>query len=96
MPLTNYGVLLGTKAAYYRDTPDNQGKYMHGHIDVQTPGGLYNTAIDVDVAKPGVRVERRVIPLRVGEWSDVFGLADGYHPLTSDDASGAVDYMTTA
>src|SRR5215211_6332921 len=92
MPLTHYGVLLGTKVGYHRDPPDNFGKFYHGHIDVQTPGGLYNTAIDVDSNRPGVSVQWRILPLRVTEWSPVFGLADGFHLLASNETTGAVDY----
>lgn len=56
MPLNTYGVLLGAKAGYHRDRPDDFGRFCHGHIDVQTPGQLYNTAIDVDTERPNVRV----------------------------------------
>jgi hypothetical protein len=55
MPLSKYGVLLGSKAGYHRDPPDDFGRFYHGHIDVQTPGQLYNTAIDVDSQRAGVR-----------------------------------------
>ena len=92
MSLAHYGVLLGTKAGYHRDAPDNFGRFYHGHIDVQTPGQLYNTAIDVDSERPGISVRWRVIPLRVSEWQPVFTLADGFHSLASNDSSGAVDY----
>lgn len=92
MPLHNYGVLLGAKAGYHRDQPDNFGKFYHGHIDVQTPGQLYSTAIDVDSERPGVQVKWRVIPLRTSEWDPIFQLPDGFHPLVSNEISGAVDY----
>jgi hypothetical protein len=93
MPLNNYGVLLGAKVGYHRDQPDNFGKYYHGHIDVQTPGQLYNTAIDVDSNRPGVSVQWKVLPLRGGEWQSIFTLADGFHQLASNETSGAVDYI---
>jgi len=44
MPLDKYGVLLGAKAGYHRDRPDNFGRFYHGHIDVQAPGQLYKAA----------------------------------------------------
>jgi hypothetical protein len=91
MPLSQYGVLVGTKVGYYRDQPNNFGKYFHGHIDVQTPNQLYNTAIDVD-SQPPKQVQWKVIHLRSEEWQDIFTLADGYHPLASNGNSGAVDY----
>jgi hypothetical protein len=93
MPLTHYGVLLGSKAGYHRDPPDNFGRFYHGHIDVQTPGQLYNTAIDVDSNRPNVSVKGRVLPLRVGEWQSIFSLAHGFHQLASNETSGAVDYI---
>lgn len=92
MPLTNYGVLLGTKAAYCRGTPNQQGRYTHAHIAVHTPAGLFSTAIDVAAQVGGVRIQRRVIPLRAAEWAKIFALPDGYHALASNAASGAVDY----
>jgi hypothetical protein len=93
MPLDEYGVLLGTKVGYHRDEPDNFGRFFHGHIDVQVPGGLYNTAIDVDSERPGISVQWRVVPLRVAEWQPIFSLPDGFHGLSSNDGSGAVDYV---
>lgn len=93
MPLNNYGILLGTKVGYHRDQPDNFGKFFHGHIDVQASGQLFNTAIDVDSERDGVQVQWRVVHLRVGEWQTVFSLPDGFHPLISNEGSGAVDYF---
>jgi hypothetical protein len=93
MPLSNYSVLLGAKVGYHRDPPDAFGRFYHGHIDVQTPAGLFNTAIDVDTERAGVKVSWRIVPLRVSEWAPIFGLADGMHGLTSTSASGAVDYV---
>jgi hypothetical protein len=93
MPLNNYGVLLGTKAGYHRDAPDNFGRFYHGHIDVQTPGQLYNTAIDVDSERTDVSVQWRILPLRVSEWQLIFTLPDGFHHLASIETSGSVDYF---
>lgn len=93
MPLQSYGVLLGTKTKYYRDQPDNYGRFFHGHIDVQAAGQNYNTAIDVDSNRVNVSVEWRIMHLRVSEWDPIFSLPDGFHQLVSNDASGAVDYF---
>ena len=92
MAITNYSVLIGTKAGYHRDDANNFGKFFHGHIDVQTPTQLYNTAIDVDSERPGVSVQWRLLHLRPAEWTAIFALPDGLHPLTSNSTSGAVDY----
>ena len=96
MPIQNYGVLLGTKAGYHRDAPDNFGRFYHGHIDVQTPGQLFNTAIDVDTSRPGVQIRWRILPLRVAEWDAIFTLSDGFHALPSTETSGATDYISDA
>ncbi|MBS0156561.1 MAG: DUF2278 family protein [Nitrospira sp.] len=96
MPVQNYGVLLGTKAGYHRDLPDNFGRFYHGHIDVQTPGQLFNTAIDVDTNRQGVQVRWRILQLRVTEWDSIFTLSDGFHALPSSETSGATDYVRDA
>ena len=93
MTLKAYGVVLGSKAGYHRDAPNNFGKFFHGHIDIQTPGQLYNTAIDVDSERAGVRVQWKRVVLRPDEWLPIFGLTDGFHSLVSDANSGAVDYL---
>jgi hypothetical protein len=93
MPLDIYGVLLGAKAGYHRDRPDDFGRFYHGHIDVKTPQQLYNAAIDVDTERPNLRVQWRVLHLRVSEWQAIFNLPDGFHLLSSNDGSGAVDYF---
>ncbi len=93
MPLDQYGVVLGSLADFTRDPPDNFGRFFHGHVKVNVPGGVYNCAVDVDVPTVGVRVQWRIQHLRAGEWGGVFGLPDGYHSLASNETSGAVDYI---
>jgi hypothetical protein len=43
-----YGLLIGIKSDYYRDPPDNFGRYYHGNLIIQAPLGNYHCAIDVD------------------------------------------------
>jgi hypothetical protein len=43
-----YGVVIGMKSDYYRDPPDNFGRYYHGNLVIGTPGGDCKCAIDVD------------------------------------------------
>lgn len=92
MSIQGYGVLLGTKIGYHRDQPNNFGKYFHGHITVGTPGGTYDTAIDVD-SQPPKKVLWKIVHLRPSEWQAIFNLPDGYHPLASTPQSGATDYI---
>ena len=45
MPLVNgYGVVIGTKHDYFRDPPDNFGRYYHGNLVVHAPLGNYHWA----------------------------------------------------
>jgi hypothetical protein len=94
MPLTDgYGVLIGTIQDYFRDDPDNYGKYYHGHLRVSAPAGIYSCAIDVDSKQSAVGVEWRTVGLKESELSNLLALGLGYHPLASNETSGAIDYI---
>jgi len=94
MPLSDgYGAVLGTISAYYRDPPDNYGKYYHCHLGVATPNGTYECAVDVDSKSSAVGVEWRTVPLQPQEIAVVTGLGAGFHPLPSNPTSGAIDYI---
>lgn len=94
MPLSDgYGVLCGTIQNYYRDDPDDFGRYYHGNLEVQAPNGLYRCAIDVDSHQSNTGVEWRTVPLQASELAVVTGLGSGFHPLVSNSSSGALDYM---
>ncbi len=88
-----YGVLSGVLTKVERDTPDNQGNWFHVKLEVQTPDGLYQCAIDVDSHDSAVGVEWKTIVLRPNEWTQTTGLADGFHILASSSESGALDYI---
>jgi len=93
MPLTDgYGVLIGTISDYSRDPPGDFGKYYHGNLEITAPAGLYHCAIDVDSKKSDLGVEWRVVPLFEHKVAAVVALGNGYHPLASNDSSGAIDY----
>ena len=94
MPLDHgYGVLLGTIQNYYRDPPDNFGRYYHANLIVQAPAGTYHCAIDVDSHASNTGVEWRTFGLRAADLSIVLGLGSGWHALASNDTSGALDYI---
>ncbi|NOQ28166.1 MAG: DUF2278 family protein [Bacteroidales bacterium] len=94
MPLNDgYGVVLGTVDSYYRDDPDNFGKYYHEHIIVQTNNGNYQCAIDVDSKNSAVGVEWRTVTLKTSELNNIISLGGGFHNLASNSASGAIDYI---
>ncbi|MBK8461407.1 MAG: DUF2278 family protein [Micropruina sp.] len=46
MPLSGgYGLVIGTKHDYFRDPPDNFGRFYHGNLVVAAPLGTYKCAI---------------------------------------------------
>ena len=93
MPLPRYGVVIGTLIRFYRDPPDNFGHWYHGHIEVDTPSGLWTSALDVDTPT-GLGISYRVSRnLQSSELGLVQGLPAGYHHLASNPSSGAVDYI---
>lgn len=88
-----YGVLIGTLKHYKRDDPNNFGNYMHGMLTVAAQGTQYTCAVDVDTKDGKTPIQWKVQPLRVGEWTDLLALPDGWHSLPSTPHSGAVDYI---
>ncbi|HEX5336253.1 MAG TPA: YukJ family protein [Propionicimonas sp.] len=93
MPLANgYGVVIGTKHDYYRDPPDNFGRYYHGNLVVHAPLGNYHCAIDVDPKSMPDGIQWRIVTLRPVDVASLKALPDGWHPLASTPSSGAMDY----
>ncbi len=93
MALANgYGVVIGTKHDYYRDPPDNFGRYYHGNLVVQAPLGNYHCAIDVDPKSMPDGIQWRIVTLRPVDVAALKARADGWHPLASTPTSGALDY----
>jgi len=97
MPLDDgYGVAIGTLHDYYRDPINDYGQYYHGNIKLQTPTGIYRCAIDVDSHSVPNGVEWRVIELGKTNLNGVTTLTDGWHFLTSNSTTGALDYYRSA
>jgi hypothetical protein len=93
MPLPAYGVAIGSLVRFYRDPPDAFGRWYHGHIELSAPSGIWTSALDVDTPTGvGVsyRISRNLDPTVLGP---VRTLAEGFHPLAHDEASGAIDYI---
>lgn len=94
MPLNDgYGVVIGTKHNYYRDPPDNYGRYYHGNLEIATPGGIYKCAIDVDPKAMPDGIQWRSPRLRGQDFASILALANGWHALASNASSGALDYI---
>ncbi len=91
-----YGVLIGTKSNYFRDPPDNFGRYYHGNLIVQAPLGNYHCAIDVDPKFTPDGVAWRIVKIRPSDFLSFRNLANGWHPLASNENSGAMDYIRSS
>ena len=92
MPVQDYGVVIGQYDHFDRDDANRYGNFFHGHIFVNAAGLSYNCAVDVkypngtvEYFKPG--------KLDDTKFTTVSGLADGFHSLASNTASGAIDYV---
>lgn len=94
MGLSNgYGLVIGQKADYYRDPPDDYGRYYHGNLFVRTPAGDYRCAIDVDPKFMPDGIQWRVVNIRPTDFAAIKALSDGWHSLPSTSSSGALDYI---
>lgn len=94
MGLTNgYGLLIGTKSNYFRDPPDNFGRYYHGNLIVHAPNGNYHCAIDVDPQGMPDGIQWRVVRIRAIDFATMKAMPDGWHALVSNQNSGALDYI---
>jgi len=93
MPLTHYGVAIGTYVTFARDPQDQFGHWYHGHLTIQTPAGAYQSALDVDTPS-GVGVSFKTIRnLDANQFATISALPNGWHPLPSTATSGALDYI---
>jgi hypothetical protein len=93
MPLPRYGVAIGNLDRVFRDSPDQFGRWYHGHIDISTPSGIWTSALDVDTPT-GVGVSYRISTnLHPDILGPVSSLPLGFHLLPSNASSGAIDYV---
>jgi hypothetical protein len=94
MGLSNgYGVVIGTKSNYFRDPPDDFGRYYHGNLIVHAPAGDYHCAIDVDPKFMPDGIQWRVVKLRSVDFAPLHALPNGWHSLATNSTSGALDYI---
>lgn len=94
MGLSNgYGLVIGQKSNYYRDPPDNFGRYYHGNLIVGTPAGDYHGAIDVDPKFMPDGIQWRIVNIRPADFAPIKALSDGWHSLATNSTSGALDYI---
>jgi hypothetical protein len=93
MPLPHYGVAIGRLVSFTRDPRHDFGSWYHGHVTLATAAGTWESALDVD-APQAVGVSYRVVRgLGVADLGRVAALPEGFHALTHDPGSGALDYQ---
>jgi hypothetical protein len=91
-----YGFVVGTKSNYFRDPPDNFGRYYHGNLVVHAPAGNYHCAIDVDPKSMPDGIQWRLVEIRPSDFAAIKAMANGWHPLVSNQSSGALDYIRSS
>jgi hypothetical protein len=97
MPLAHgYGVVIGTLDHFQRDPVNDYGQYYHENLYISTPAGMYHCAIDVDSKMTNDGIEWRAVPLVESHLKGVATLGLGWHLLTSNAISGALDNARTA
>jgi hypothetical protein len=94
MPLDDgYGVVIGTIADHYIEPPDEEGRWPHYKIFVDTPAGEYECVINLK-SRSEIKVEYRDFRnLGRSFFQDILDLSDGYHALSSNSSSGALDVI---
>lgn len=93
MPLSDYGVAIGTYVTFARDPQDQYGHWYHGHLTIYTPAGNYQSALDVDTPT-GVGVSFKTVEhLDASRFATISSLSNGWHQLLSTPTSGALDYI---
>jgi hypothetical protein len=91
MSLPNYGVLIGTFNRFEQEPPNNYGKWFHGFVFVNANQKIYRCAVDVN--KPDGGFQYMTLDLLPSLFTQISSLQDGYHELTRDSTSGAIDYV---
>ncbi len=93
MPLTHYGVAIGTLDHFARESPTPDGSWYHGRIYLRAPEGVYQCSIDVATAT-GEGVQYQVVTdLDASLFAPLQSLANGRHDLVPGPMSGALDYL---
>jgi hypothetical protein len=93
VPLHHYGVAIGTLKAFTRDPRHDFGRWYHGHVSLDTPGGVWQSALDVDAPQAVGVAYRLVDDLTASDLGPVAALAPGFHELDHRAGSGALDYV---
>lgn len=92
MPLSSYGVLVGTLVRFAREDPDDYGSWYHGKLYVAAPAGSYECAVNVSTPS-GVPVQYREVDELDRRRCAAAELDPGWHRLDTTATSGALDYL---
>jgi hypothetical protein len=96
MPMDKYGVAIGNLIRFFRDEPDDFGRWYHGHVEISTPSGMWTSALDVDTPT-GLGISYRVTGnLSQADLGPVASLPHGFYILPRSAGSGAIDYLRSA
>lgn len=88
---TDYGVVAGVVQSADLVNPSG-GQWPHYHIWVQTPAGLYDSAVNLK-SLTEVKIEYRARDVDPDLFSNVLSLPDGWTKLAQSSTSGALDYV---
>lgn len=85
--LPSYGVVIGT----YQNYTKNQGQWLHVDLNINAADTVYQAAVDVN--EPNGLFQYQVFnKLDSSLFTTISNLHDGYHQLSPDPMSGAIDY----
>lgn len=94
MALDNgYAVLIGTLTGYRRDTPDDQGRWYHVHLEIDAGGVAFEAAVDVDSKQSATGVRWKVVMATAAELGPAVTMTAGRHALASVRSAGALDHI---
>ena len=88
---TDYGVLAGTVQSADLQNPSG-GQWPHYHIYVQTPAGLYDSAVNLK-SLTEVKIEYRTRDLDPTSFANDLSVPNGWTKLAQTSTSGALDYI---
>lgn len=94
MPLSSeYGVVIGTVNLFTINPPDAEWRWPHFQLFVDTPEGVYECLVNVKS-----RTDDKVEQMDLRDacpacFAPVLSLPDGFHPLSPDPQSGALDVI---
>jgi len=88
-----YGVAVGSKIRFYRDDPNDFGRYHHGNLIIRAGSREYRCAIDIDSNGLPNGHKWSTFSLADNDFPVIRSLSSGWHSLNSAGDSGALDYI---